>query len=97
MTDGRFDTSGRVAVVVPAFGMPFDAFGEVVRLNLHGTVYPSLIFGEAMAAQEEGSVINISSMAAMQAISGVAGYSAASFVTGAVLPVDGGFSSDSGI
>lgn len=61
----------------PAFEMPFDAFDEVVRLNLHGTVYPTLIFGEAMARQQKGSVVNISSMAAMQAISGVAGYSAA--------------------
>ncbi len=61
----------------PVFGLPFDAFDEVVRLNLHGTVYPTLIFGEAMARQAKGSIVNISSMAAMQAISGVLGYSVA--------------------
>ena len=61
----------------PVFDLPFDAFDEVVRLNLHGTVYPTLVFGEAMARQQKGSVVNISSMAAMQAISGVMGYSAA--------------------
>lgn len=61
----------------PPFSLPFDAFDEVVRLNLHGSVYPTLIFGEAMAHRKKGSVINISSMAAMQAISGVLGYSAA--------------------
>ena len=59
------------------FGLPFDAFDEVVRLNLHASVYPSLIFGEAMAEASTGSIVNISSMAAMQAISGVMGYSAA--------------------
>lgn len=61
----------------PIFDLPFDAFDEVVRLNLHGTVYPTLVFGEAMAEQKKGSVVNISSMAAIQAISGAMGYAAA--------------------
>lgn len=62
---------------VPVFNLPFDAFDEVVRLNLHGTVYPTLVFGKAMAQEKRGSVVNISSMASMQAISGVLGYSVA--------------------
>ncbi|MDQ3388125.1 MAG: SDR family oxidoreductase [Gemmatimonadota bacterium] len=62
---------------VPVFAMPADAFDEVVRLNLQGTVLPSLVFGEAMADRKRGSIINISSMAAQQAISGVLGYSVA--------------------
>jgi NAD(P)-dependent dehydrogenase (short-subunit alcohol dehydrogenase family) len=61
----------------PPFDLPLDAFDEVVKLNLHGTVAPSLVFGEAMARAGRGSIVNISSMAAMQAISGVLGYSAA--------------------
>jgi NAD(P)-dependent dehydrogenase (short-subunit alcohol dehydrogenase family) len=61
----------------PAFAMPLPAFDEVVRLNLHGTVYPTLLFGEAMARQKKGSVVNVSSMAATQAVSGVLGYSVA--------------------
>ena len=61
----------------PAFTMPIDAFDEVVRLNLHGTIVPSMIFAERMAASGKGSIINISSMAATQAISGVLGYSVA--------------------
>ena len=69
---GRARTDG-----VPVFGMPLDAFDEVVRLNLHGTVVPSLVFGEAMAQAGRGSIVNISSMAAIQAISGVLGYSVA--------------------
>ena len=59
------------------FPLPFDAFDEVVKLNLHASVYPTLVFGEAMAEAGAGSVVNISSMAAMSAISGVMGYSAA--------------------
>lgn len=62
----------------PVFEVPGDSFDEVLRLNLHGTVVPSLAFGEVMAAgQGAGSIVNISSMAATQAISGVMGYSVA--------------------
>ena len=59
------------------FEVPLDAFDEVLQLNLHGTVIPSLVFGEIMARQSAGSIVNISSMAAMQAISGALGYSVA--------------------
>ena len=61
----------------PIFDVPLDAFDEVLRLNLHGTLIPSLVFGEAMAARGSGSIINISSMASHQALSGVLGYSVA--------------------
>jgi NAD(P)-dependent dehydrogenase (short-subunit alcohol dehydrogenase family) len=61
----------------PAFEMSLPAFEDVVRLNLHGTVYPTLVFGEAMAREGRGSVVNISSMAATLALSGVLGYSVA--------------------
>jgi NAD(P)-dependent dehydrogenase (short-subunit alcohol dehydrogenase family) len=61
----------------PIFEVPLDAFDEVLRLNLHGTLVPSLIFGEAMAARGSGSIVNVSSMAAFQALSGVLGYSVA--------------------
>ena len=59
------------------FDMPIDAFDEVVDLNLKGTVIPTLIFGELMAQNKRGAVVNISSMAAWQAMSGVMGYSLA--------------------
>ena len=59
------------------FEVPPDAFDEVVRLNLHGTVTPSLVFGEAMAHRRAGCIVNISSMAAVRALSGVLGYSVA--------------------
>jgi len=62
---------------VSIFDVPFDSFDEVLRLNLHGSVLPTLVFGETMAKAGKGSIINISSMAALTAISGVMGYSAA--------------------
>ena len=62
---------------VPPLNMPLDAFDEALRLNLHGTVIPSLVFGEVMARQKKGSIVNISSMAATQDSSGVMGYSIA--------------------
>ena len=60
----------------PVFDVPLEAFDEVLRLNLHGTVIPSLAFAEAMARQGSGCIVNISSMAARRALSGVLGYSA---------------------
>ena len=46
-------------------------------LNLHGSVIPTMIFGAIMGRQRRGSIVNISSMAAQQALSGVLGYSIA--------------------
>ena len=60
----------------PVFDVPLDAFDQVLRLNLHGTVIPSLTFAEVMARQGSGCIVNISSMAARRALSGVLGYSA---------------------
>jgi NAD(P)-dependent dehydrogenase (short-subunit alcohol dehydrogenase family) len=59
------------------FDVPYESFDEVLRLNLHGTVLPSLVFGAAMAEHRRGCIVNISSMASTQALSGVMGYSAA--------------------
>lgn len=59
------------------FDMKIDDFEKVNDLNMNGTVYPSLIFGEAMAQRGEGSIITISSMATYSAISRVLGYSTA--------------------
>ena len=59
------------------FEVPVEAHDEVLRLNLHGTLLPSMVFGETMGRQGAGSIVNVSSMAATQAISGVMGYSLA--------------------
>ncbi len=59
------------------FDMKIEDFEKVNDLNMNGTVYPSLVFGEAMAEQGEGSIITISSMATYSAITRVLGYSTA--------------------
>jgi len=61
----------------PVFDVPLDAFDEVLRLNLHGSLVPALAFGEAMGRQGSGSIVNVSSMAARRVLSGVLGYSVA--------------------
>ncbi len=59
------------------FDMKIEDFEKVTDLNLNGTVYPCLVFGEAMAKQGEGSIITVSSMTTYSAISRVLGYSVA--------------------
>lgn len=59
------------------FDMNMDDFERVSDLNYKATVLPTLEVGKIMARQKNGSVINISSMAAIRAITRVIGYSAA--------------------
>ena len=59
------------------FDMEIEKWERVNKLNLDGTVYPCYVFGKVMAEQGKGSIINISSMAALQVLTRVPGYSAA--------------------
>jgi NAD(P)-dependent dehydrogenase (short-subunit alcohol dehydrogenase family) len=61
----------------PFFDMKITDWEKVTALNMNGTVYPSYVFGELMAEQGSGSIVNISSMAAFQGMTRVPGYSAA--------------------
>jgi len=64
------------------FEMEISKWDAVTNLNMNGTVYPSYVFGKIMAEQKTGSIINISSMAAMQSMTRVPGYSAAKAAVG---------------
>ena len=67
------------ATIMPSqsfFDLSVSDFQKVTDLNLKGTVIPSLVFGEAMAKNGKGSIVNISSMAAQRVITRVVGYSA---------------------
>jgi NAD(P)-dependent dehydrogenase (short-subunit alcohol dehydrogenase family) len=57
--------------------LDFEAFRQVVDLNLNGTVLPSLIFVPAMVNSGSGSVVNFSSVSAPSVLTRVVGYSAA--------------------
>lgn len=59
------------------FDMKMDDFNKVTNLNLNGSVMPCMVFGEVMAKNGSGSIINISSMATYSAITRVPGYSVA--------------------
>jgi len=63
------------------FGLAEESLRDVFDLNLLGSMLSSQVFGEAMArgqsSEVEGSIVNISSMAAQKPLTRVAGYSAA--------------------
>ena len=63
------------------FELPIDALDQVIRLNFHGTVLPSQVFGAAMVGGTEmprtRSIVNVSSAAARRALTRVVGYGAA--------------------
>ena len=56
------------------FAMEQRDFEQVVALNLTGTLLPSQVFGEPMAEQGCGVIINISSMTAQKPLTRVLGY-----------------------
>ncbi len=66
---------GTLTVDQNIFDMKVADLNKVVDLNLYGSVYPCLVFGEIMAKQQSGSIVNVSSMAAYESITRVPGYS----------------------
>jgi NAD(P)-dependent dehydrogenase (short-subunit alcohol dehydrogenase family) len=62
---------------VSFFNLPQDAIQWVFDLNLMGTILPSQVFGEIMAKQKSGVILNISSMNAFRPLTRIAAYSAA--------------------
>lgn len=59
------------------FDLAPEAMRGVMDLNFFGTFLPSQVFAEAMVDQGAGAIVNVSSMAALQSVTRVAGYSAA--------------------
>lgn len=59
------------------FDLETDAFKKVVDLNLFGTILPTIVFTKAMAAQQEGVIINIASESAIRPLTRVCGYGTA--------------------
>jgi Dehydrogenases with different specificities (related to short-chain alcohol dehydrogenases) len=59
------------------FDTKIDDTKKAVELNLFGTVIPTHVFGRVIAEKGKGSIVNISSLAAQQAITRVLGYNMA--------------------
>lgn len=58
------------------FDLSIEDFDTITKLNLNGTVLPSIVFGKVISEQKSGVIINYSSMAVDRVITRVAGYSA---------------------
>lgn len=58
------------------FQLEIEAILEVLHLNFMGTLVPTQVFGEVMAAKKRGVVINISSMAAFAPLTRTVAYCA---------------------
>ncbi|MDF2430575.1 MAG: hypothetical protein JWP44_206 [Mucilaginibacter sp.] len=56
------------------FSMNLEGMKQVLEINLWGTLYPTQIFGDAIAKSGKGSIVNISSMNSKRAITKVLGY-----------------------
>ena len=84
---GRLDVlvnaaGGNMAAATLAPGRSFfelavEGMEGVIALNLQGTLLPSQVFGEALARNGRGCIVNISSMAAQRAMTRVVGYGVA--------------------
>ena len=59
------------------FDLPSDAVQWVFNLNFIGTLLPSQVFGQILAEQGEGVILNVSSMNAFRPLTRIPAYSAA--------------------
>ncbi|MEN6479011.1 MAG: SDR family oxidoreductase [Anaerolineales bacterium] len=59
------------------FDLPSEAFGQVLDLNLIGTLLPCQVFGRHMAERGEGAIINIASVNSYRPLTNVPAYAAA--------------------
>ena len=59
------------------FDVPADALRWVFNLNCVGTMLTSQVFGQPMVDQDEGCILNISSMSALSPLTRIPAYSAA--------------------
>lgn len=59
------------------FDLPMEGVRKVFDLNFFGTFIASQVFGEILSEQEEGVILNVSSMAAMTPLTKTSAYSAA--------------------
>ena len=56
------------------FSMNLQGMKKVMDINLWGSVIPTQVFGDAIAKNGKGSIVNISSMNSKRAITRVLGY-----------------------
>ena len=74
---GGNSAGGMVAVDGSFFDLTPEGMQSVIDLNLMGTLLPSQVFGQVMAKQRTGCIINISSLSVPRALTRVVAYGAA--------------------
>ncbi len=57
------------------FNLDLSAWEDVFKLNMEGTLLPTIVFGEIFQKSKKGSIVNFSSMTAQSAVTRVLGYS----------------------
>jgi len=69
----------RPGAVIPPdgsfFGLDIAAWEDVFKLNMEGTLLPTIVFGEIFQKTKIGCIVNFSSMTAQRAVTRVLGYS----------------------
>lgn len=66
---------GVLAPDADLFTMNLEGMRKAMDLNLWGTIIPTQVFGAVMAKNGKGSIVNISSVSSVQAVTKVLGYS----------------------
>ena len=74
---GGNDPKATTSADLSFFDIPEEALRFVFDLNILGVILPSQVFGQHMAGQGDGVILNISSMSSFQPLTRVLGYSAA--------------------
>jgi NAD(P)-dependent dehydrogenase (short-subunit alcohol dehydrogenase family) len=59
------NSAGILQVPVRPFELSMDVYDEVVRVNQRGTYLACVVFGRAMVARRNGSIVNIASISGM--------------------------------
>lgn len=72
---GGNTAGGIVTPETNIFELNLTGMREAMELNLWGTILPTQVFGPALAASGNGSIVNISSVSSKRALSRVLGYS----------------------
>lgn len=74
---GGNSAAGTVAVDGSFFDLTQEGMQGLIDLNLMGTLLPAQVFGEVMARQRAGCIVNISSLSVPRAITRIVAYGAA--------------------
>lgn len=92
--EGRLDilvNSAGIQFGCAAEDFPLDRWQSVIGINLSAVFALSQLAGQTMLEQGSRRIINIASMTSFFGSEMVSAYAASAYISGAILPVDGGY------